>query len=176
MLDYGFHMVFIMNMTERQPYHFNPEELHADVRKHLLQTETFRFRDQEYTFGIIARDAAPTLPHFVGMPGGQNLIGSEDLLHDPDLLAVSLGHEVLCNRLYADQPGHCARAEQEILQGIKSPEVYGRILVARKALFDGLLMMYKVNRTEPATDFHRELLGTERFLTSEKHRYTCGNP
>jgi hypothetical protein len=153
-------------MIELAPYHYRPEELHSSLQPHILRTAEFPFRGEIYRYGILSRAAAPTIPNFAGMYGGQNLICSEDLIADALLLGVSLGHEVLCKRLNIHNPNHsCMMVENEVLAPFEPhPEILSRIIKARVATFRGLMEFYKINPDQPQDPFRQEITGTWKYL------------
>ncbi len=153
-------------MTDLAPYHFQPEELPDGLQRHLVGTDTFLFREVEYTYGIIAPEVAPSVPNFTGMWGGQNLIVSKDVIHNTHLRTATLSHEILCNRLYARRPDHsCPMVENEILAPFAPfPNILFQVVDARLAMFRALIPYNKIDPAHPKNHFEEGIVGTWRYL------------
>ncbi len=153
-------------MTELAPYHFRPEELPEALRKYLVRTEIFPFRKAEYTYGIIAPEAAPSVPNFTGMRGGHNLMVSADVIAHTHLRTVTLSHEILCNRLYAGQEDHsCPMIENEVLSEFAPfPEILKKIVAERLRMFQALIPACKIDPLQPKDHFEEGIVGSWIFL------------
>jgi len=159
-------------MTNETPYTYDEEQFPDVIKSKLIRTDTFTFRGEQYPFGVVGRDAAP-FPYFVGMNGGNNLFASEDVVdaEGEHLQQVSLGHEILCNRTHKEYGGEirCPMSEEEMLSGLP-PEVREDILQKRYEMFNGIVEAYKIDASNPESEFQSQLLATRAFIKKELQR------
>lgn len=157
--------------NELPPYSYNEVDLPDIVKPHLIRTDSFTFQGQHYDFGVINREAAP-FANFVGMPDGNNLFASEDVVESEHLKFASLGHEVLCNRTYANMKGEsrCPLSEQDILEMLPK-EVVVEVLKSRLEMFTGLVSTYGIDPDNPKGEFQTQLIATKLFVEKSLKKF-----
>lgn len=133
----------------------------SPYRNNLQRVKELRYKGELYRYGVVPQGLHPSIPHFIGMPKGNNLFASDSM--SPELLLHSLQHEIECNYLQVQNGDHrCRNIEWNLLESLGEP-LQSQIISARHAMFQALLCAYKI---DPAKSPKKKSLQRRIFLTS----------